>query len=281
MHPILFKIGNFEIGSFGLMVAIGFFSAYWVGMKEAKRKGLSEDRFANFIIVTLLAGLLGAKLLHVYVYLGQDSVFNLFFSRSGLVFYGGLITGIPAGYWMTRRYGWKPGRVADIAAVSIPIGHFFGRLGCFLNGCCFGKTCSLPWAVHFPRMLNDEGYVVGSEPYVFQRSLKMLSGSEPYSLPVHPTQLYSALGALFTFAFLYFYQSKRTKFEGELALWYLILYGSLRFLIEFFRADPRGAWQGLSTSQWISVVMITLALGLWKPLKGLDQDYKLKEEATP
>ncbi|MCA9435282.1 MAG: prolipoprotein diacylglyceryl transferase [Candidatus Omnitrophica bacterium] len=267
MHPTLFKIGSFEIGSFGLMVAIGFFAAYWVGMKEATRKGIAEDRFANFIIITLLAGLLGAKLLHVWVYLGQDSIKNLFFSRSGLVFYGGLIAGIPTGYYLTRKYGWNPWMVADIAAVAIPIGHFFGRIGCFLNGCCFGRECGLPWAVRFPKIVNQEGYIVGSEPYSFQLSLSKLSGSEPYSLPVHPTQLYSALGALLTFAFLYFYLSKRSRFRGELALWYLLLYSTYRFIVEIFRADPRGGWHGLSTSQWISVGLFALAICLWGPLK--------------
>jgi len=280
MHPTLFKIGGFEIGSFGLMVAIGFFAAYWVGMNEARRKGLSEDRFANFIIFTLLVGLLGAKLLHVVVYLGQDSIRNLFFSRSGLVFYGGLITGIPFGFWLTRRYGWNPGTVADVAAVSIPIGHFFGRIGCFLNGCCYGSQCTLPWAVRFPRIVDEEGYIVGSEPYSFQKSMEMLSGREPYSLPVHPTQLYEAFGSLAAFLFLYFYFSKRTKFQGQLALVYLAIYAVMRFAIEFLRADPRGGWGGLSTSQWISIGILSLALGLWKPLRSAYPIEELKEEKS-
>ncbi len=281
MYPTLFKIGNFEVGSFGLMVAIGFFSAYWVGMNEARRKGLPEDKFANFIIITLLSGLLGAKLLHVYVYLGKDSISHLFFSRSGLVFYGGLITGIPAGYWLTRRYEWNPGTVADVAAVAIPLGHFFGRLGCFLNGCCFGSQCTLPWAIRFPRIVDGEGYIVGSEPYAFQKSVEdLLKGTEPYSLPIHPTQLYEAFGSLAVFLFLYFYLTKKASFRGQLALVYLILYSMMRFLIEFFRADPRGGWSGLSTSQWISILMVIMAFSFWKSLKTYENKNRSKEDSA-
>lgn len=279
MHPTLFRIGGFEIGSFGLLVAIGFLAAYLVAVREARKAGLSEDSFANFLIGTLLAGLVGAKLLHVVVYLGQDSVSNLLFSRSGLVFYGGILLGVPVGYLFTRRYGWTPGKIADIAALAVPLGHFFGRIGCFLNGCCFGALCNLPWAVRFPRIV-DGGRIVGSEPYSFQYSMAKLTGDEPFSLPVHPTQLYEAFGALAIFLYLYFLFPRKGGFEGRLALVYLMLYSVLRFGVEMFRSDPRGAALGLSTSQWISIGLFALALLLWTPLKKHSSQPTLKEAST-
>jgi phosphatidylglycerol:prolipoprotein diacylglycerol transferase len=124
----------------------------------------------------------------------------------------------------------------------------------------------------------EEGQIVGSEPYRFQLSLAKLSGDELRSLPIHPTQLYEAIGALAAFFFLYYYLSKRASFKGQIALAYLAIYAVLRFVIEIFRADPRGDWAGFSTSQWISIAMLLLAFLLWSPLKRIHLKNQSKEE---
>jgi phosphatidylglycerol:prolipoprotein diacylglycerol transferase len=266
MWPVLFKIGGFEIGTFGLMVAIGFFAGYTFIIRRAAQAGYPEDQMANFIMLCLLAGLLGAKALHVVVNFHNGSMKELLFSRRGLVFYGGLLAGVPAGWWMVRRKRWNPREVADLIAPAIPLGEFFGRIGCFLNGCCFGKVCHSTICVRFPRVEEDGG-VVGSDPFVHQWAQGLIPPNATHSLPVYPTQLFSSFSALLTFLFLTFFLSSRTRFKGQLALAYLLIYSVCRFTIEAFRDDPRGFWPGgLSTSQGISILVALFAAVLWIPL---------------
>ena len=272
MWPTLFKIGDFPIGTFGLFVAIGFFAAYWVATHRARKAGLDRDLFANLAIYSLIGGILGAKLLFVAVYFGQAPLTELLFSRSGLVFYGGLIAGIGTGWVLTLRYGWNPAVVADIGAPAVPLGQFFGRIGCLFNGCCYGKVCRHAFGIRFPRIMEGDR-VVGSE--AFQRHLEkgLVGWEDLHSLPVWPTQLMCSLGCLFIFLFLHFYWSKRKSFEGQLALLYLLLYSGLRFCVEIFRDDPRTPWgeAGLSTSQVISLLLAAAACALWVPLKKRSQ----------
>jgi phosphatidylglycerol:prolipoprotein diacylglycerol transferase len=271
MWPVLFKIGNFEIGTFGLMAAVGFFAAYWIATKRAEEAGLSGDRFANLVVVSLLGGILGAKLLFVGVYFRSAPLLDLVFSRSGLVYYGGLIGGVGAGWFCTWKNGWDPAHVADIVAPAIPLGHFFGRIGCLLNGCCYGKICHHSFGISFPKILED-GQVVGSEPFVHQLLEGHVHADSSHSLPVYPTQIMSSLGGLATFLFLQFYLSKRQSFKGQLAVSYLLIYSVFRFCIEAFRDDPRGAWPGgLSTSQGIAVILGIFALAIWRPLQKRSQ----------
>jgi phosphatidylglycerol:prolipoprotein diacylglycerol transferase len=266
MWPTLFRIGDFEIGTFGLMVAIGFIVAYWVAIRRAAAAGLSEDRFANLALVSLFAGIVGAKALFVLVYWGQDTFSNLLFSRSGLVYYGGLAAGVAAGWGMTKRNGWDPALVADVIAPVIPLGQFFGRIGCFLNGCCYGKVCSNWMGVEFPK-IEREGQLIGSQVYYEQHLRGLIEPGRSHSLPVYPTQLFEAGACLLTFFLLHSYLSPRTKFKGQLALVYLLVYAAVRFAIEGFRDDPRTPWQGgLSTSQIISIGVALFALALWRPL---------------
>lgn len=172
--------------------------------------------------------------------------------RGGLAYYGGLIVATLYAYYFTRKHRISFLRIADLAAPAILLGLFFGRLGCYLNGCCYGKETSSFFGIRFP---------IGSTPWRAQYEAHLIQPGHPM-LPVHPTQLYESLGCLLLFAFTYYYVRPRRRKEGEVLGAMLISYGVLRSLCEIFRNDERGVlWGFLSTSQIISVPL--LAFGLW------------------
>jgi phosphatidylglycerol---prolipoprotein diacylglyceryl transferase len=191
-----------------------------------------------------------------------DCLMPLKFWKGGLAYYGGLLFAIPTCIYfvVTRKIGLGHG--TDIAGIGIPLGLVFGRIGCFLAGCCFGKVCDLPWGTSFP---------AGSEASKHQALLSQqmdsifpeLGPHLPFSknidsLPVHPTQLYEALACFLIFAYLYFVLSKRRSFDGQLFLVSMILYGIARFGIEFLRDDDRGGLLALSTSQIIAIPLVVV-----------------------
>jgi phosphatidylglycerol:prolipoprotein diacylglycerol transferase len=263
MHPILFRLGSFEIGTFGLLVAIGFFAAYLLALKRTVRAGFPEDKVANLLILCLIAGLIGAKVFHVLVNFRQGPLTDLIFSRRGMVFYGGLLFGIVTGWIMIRRYQWNVAQVADLLAPSVALGEVFGRIGCLLNGCCFGKVCHSWIGVRFPR-IEYKGDIIGSDPFYHHWIQGLIPPDAPSSLPVYPTQAFSSLAALVTFILLIYVIAPRARFHGQTALTYLLLYATFRFIIEMFRDDPRGFWlPGVSTSQGISLVVVPFVVVMW------------------
>jgi phosphatidylglycerol:prolipoprotein diacylglycerol transferase len=267
MYPILFRVGSFEIGTFGLMVAIGFFAGYLLAIRRASKAGYPEERFSNFLIVCLVAGLVGAKLLHVIVNFQKGPLSELVFSRRGLVFYGGLIGGVGTGWLIVLRNKWNVAEVADLLAPTLALGEFFGRIGCLLNGCCFGKVCHTWLGVTFPRV-EYNGELIGSDPFYHHWAQGLIAPDAVCSLPIYPTQAFSSLAALATFLFLVYYVSPRARFKGQMALTYLLLYSTFRFIIEIFRDDPRGFWlPGLSTSQGISLAVVAFAGVMWVVLR--------------
>lgn len=176
--------------------------------------------------------------------------------RGGLAYYGGLICAAAYAYYFTHKHKIPWWRVADLAAPAILLGLFFGRMGCYLNGCCYGKVTDGPLGIRFP---------IGSSPWRAQYEAHLI---QPHAemLPVHPTQLYESIGCLLLFVVTYFFVRPRKRKEGEVLGWMLILYGFLRSLCEVFRDDERGVfWGFLSTSQLISVPLVLL--GLWLILR--------------
>ncbi len=160
----------------------------------------------------------------------KDCLAAFKFWQGGLAYYGGLIAAAPVGIWYATKKKLGGLRIADLTSPFIALGLFFGRMGCFLNGCCYGKPTSLPWGVTFPQR--------GTPPHV------------------HPTQLYEAIGALGIFTVLYFIVRPRKRVHGQVFAGLLVGYGVLRFLLEFLRDDARGGFLGLSTSQWLGIPLI-------------------------
>jgi phosphatidylglycerol:prolipoprotein diacylglycerol transferase len=173
--------------------------------------------------------------------------------RGGLAFYGGFIFATVFGLYFARKHRMGAWKVADLCAPWIAFGLALTRLGCFLNGCCYGKLSNAPWAVRFP---------VGSPSWEAQRDAHLIA-DRAAALPVHPTQVYLALLNLATFVALTFIIKPRKKFDGQVFAWLLILKGVFRSFVEVWRDDDRGVfWGFLSTSQLISLPLVALGIVL-------------------
>lgn len=175
------------------------------------------------------------------------------FWNGGFTFYGGLIGATLGAWWLFKRDRFPFWKACDMGGMMVPIGMGFGRLGCLLAGCCFGRTTAGPHALVFPP---------GSPASDWQAREGLLSHHLLPSLPVHPTQVYEA-GAAFALAgFGIFYLHARKRYDGHVFTAFLALYGVARFMIEFWRSDDRGGWANLSTSQWIALAMIAFAAAI-------------------
>jgi phosphatidylglycerol---prolipoprotein diacylglyceryl transferase len=246
VHPILFHLGSFPIHAYGVMTALAFVFGLWTATLRARRVKIPGDVIADLTLWVMLGVILGARTVYVVTYwkdefAGQPlpEIFAIW--HGGLVYYGGLIGATIAGavylHWKKLPL-WK---VADVMAPSIALGSVFGRIGCFLNGCCYGRACNLPWAVSFPE----------DNPL------------HPPTTPVHPTEIYDAvlnLGLYFFLAWLF----RRKKFDGQIFATYLICYAITRSFVEYFRGDYNDAHHhfGLTPGQVVSVPIFITGLAL-------------------
>src|SRR2546421_864738 len=250
MYPVLFRIGNFPINTYGVFLALAFLCAILITIKLAERDGLPRQKIYDLSLWMLLASLIGSKILMFFTepeYRDHPlQLLSLDFLRSGGVFYGGLIGAVVVGYLLMRRWKLPWWKTADACAPGISLGLFFGRQGCFAAGCCWGKPTSLPWGVQFTQAGHEVTDV-------------------PINAHLHPTQLYESFAMLIVFFFLLWLHKKK-KFNGQVILAYALIYATVRFLIEFVRDDPRGdlfgltTLTGLSTSQMIGIVVGIAAL---------------------
>jgi len=267
MHPILFQIGdNFFIGTYGVMIAIGVVAAIVAGAWRGRKVGISTDQVWDFATVCLFSGLIGARLTYIFINFGEflEDPFRLIFSREGFVFLGGLGGATVACLWFLRRQKISPWLMSDLVAVSLPLAHAFGRIGCHLAGCCFGGVCDIDaLAIRVPYQEQANGEVI---PNAF--SDHYLSGLLPegatHSLAIWPIQLIES-GALFALAGLIaWYCWSKPRPTGMSFGCYLVGYGVLRFSLEFLRGDvARGLYFGglLSFSQIVSIGVFVS--GLW------------------
>ncbi len=251
MIPILFEFRvfgwNLSLPTYGTLLAIAFLTALWVAQRRARRYEVDPNTVTDLWIASLIAGVLGSKLLlyllNIEDYLAHPAAI-LTSLRSAGVFYGGLLAAIGVCVIMVRRRGLDGWQVADVLAPAIALGQSIGRLGCLAAGCCWGRETSLPWAVTFtnPRAHEITGV--------------------PLGVPLHPTQIYLSLADLAAFGILTWVSGRRS-FRGQIILLYLILYALLRGSIESLRDDPRGGFAGLSTSQVLSILVGLAAVILY------------------
>ncbi|HTR40651.1 MAG TPA: prolipoprotein diacylglyceryl transferase [Pseudomonadales bacterium] len=250
MYPIALKLGPLTIHSYGIMVALAFLFGYWTATLRARRENISSDAIITVVTWLMVGSIIGARAVYVTTYWHEEfagqpwtEIFAIW--HGGLVYYGGLIGGLVAGalcLWWKRLPFWK---TADVLAPSIALGSFFGRAGCLLNGCCYGRPTDLPWAIKFTNPLAHE-----------------LSNT-PLNVPVHPTQIYDGLLNLALYAFLA-WLFRHKKFDGEIIATYLICYAITRSIVEHFRGDYSNLHYhfGLTPAQWVSVPMFIIGLAL-------------------
>ena len=229
MYRILFTIGSFPIYSYGVMIALAFITAILLAMKEAKKYGENPERVLDISLYVILGALIGGRLGYILQYLDyylKNPLKILYFRQGGLSFVGGFLVAYFLCWLYVKRTKISFWKYADITAPSIAIGLGIGRIGCLLNGCCFGVV-SENYGIKFPSL---------HMPPVYLQQLKdgLIASGRAYTLPVIPTQLFSSLYGFLIF-FILLWIKKYKKYDGFLFLYFLILYSISRFTIEFFR----------------------------------------------
>jgi phosphatidylglycerol:prolipoprotein diacylglycerol transferase len=242
VYPVLFRIGSFEITSFGVMVALGALAGLLVFRKELRRSGLPEAAI-DAAVYGLVGGLVGAKLLYVFEHLQESSFWALALDRGGMSWFGGFVGGVGAGFAMMRLKRWPPMAVLAAAAPALAVGQMLGRIGCFLVGDDYGHPTSLPWGVAFPQGL----------PPTLER--------------VHPTQLYeAAFLALLAWVLI---RWRRRGVPDRIVLGrYLLLAGAFRFGLEFLRVNVR-VLGPFTVAHLFALLIVVLGLALlaWRPAR--------------
>jgi phosphatidylglycerol:prolipoprotein diacylglycerol transferase len=252
------------------MIALAFLAGLWTAVRRARRENISGEQISDVTLWLMAGSIIGARIVYVATYWHEEfagrpfgNVFAIW--QGGLVFYGGLIGAAAAGFiyaFWKKLPVWK---TADVLAPSIALGSFFGRIGCLLNGCCYGRACDLPWGIRFPN---------GSFAWEEQRRLGLIGENDP-ALPVHPTEIYDALLNLALYIFLA-WLFRRKKFDGQIFATYLICYAITRSMVEVFRGDYSYGHLhfGLTPAQWLGVPMLASGLLLAVVLSKRKPQYK-------
>jgi phosphatidylglycerol:prolipoprotein diacylglycerol transferase len=262
--PIPFLDVSIPIYSYGFMMMIGFLFAVLAARRKANYEGIDPYLVTDLAIYSLLGGIVGARLLFVTHHLSDYArhpleIFMIF--KGGLSFYGGLLGAIVTGAVFCKNRGLSVPKCLDMGSVGAAIGLAFGRIGCFLNGCCYGDPVAgdFIFMVLFPKTKDAHGNIDGSPAYLHHLEEGWVGFADPISLPVHPVQIYSALGAFVLFLVLsnvYAYKKR----DGEIFLLFCILYAPMRFYWEILRDDSAPVLYGLTVSQAISIPVFLLAL---------------------
>ncbi len=255
MYPEILRIGNVTVHSYGFMIALGILIAAVALYREAPREKIDPDYLLEAVIAGAFSGLIGARILYMLInwsYYSTQPVSAFFTQFEGLSFYGGLFLGVIVLYLWSRwrRTGFL--KVADILSPYLALGYAFGRIGCFLNGCCYGLVTDVPWA---------------------------MSASLADDLPRHPVQLYAALGAIIIFVILKKIRPLR-PFVGFVTVSLFALYGLLRFTTEFFR-QGEAVSLGLTSAQLFSLGLVIASLILIAAIYFIFPDGRKEAEQTP
>jgi phosphatidylglycerol:prolipoprotein diacylglycerol transferase len=302
MHGQLFALFDTSFPSYFVLIMIGFLFATTMGAIWAKRVGQNPDVIVDLGLLALISGFAGARILHIfadgqlmdYVHLCTDpSLVDWHITKAecasdafagrwdaaaavchpvevdcwawarfwsgGFTFYGGLIGATAAAWWLFKRDRFPFYKAIDMGGMMVPIGLGFGRLGCLMAGCCFGKVSHNPLALVFP---------ASSPASDWQAREGLLEHHLLPSLPVHPTQIYEATAAFALAAFAILYLHGRKRYDGQVFAFFCGGYGLFRFLVEFLRSDDRGGFLSVSTSQWIGLLGVALAVVLHRTLSA-------------
>jgi phosphatidylglycerol:prolipoprotein diacylglycerol transferase len=261
MHPILFEINlgflRIPLHSYGFLIAIGFLCGIATVRKLSVRSKMNPDINADLAFWLLMYGFIGARILFIitrFDYFLENPLDMVKVWEGGLVFFGGLIAATAYAGFYFKKHKLNLWRMMDVLSPGLVVAHAFGRMGCLMAGCCYGRPTSVPWAIKLNSELVDD-------------ALK--------NVPIHPTQIYESVSLFILYAGL-MYTFRTKKFDGQVGLTYFMLYPIIRSIIEIYRGDSiRGfVIDGiLSTSQFISIGVFALALAtLLYRLKQTDKE---------
>ena len=245
MFPEIVAFKGFVLHSWGVFVALGFLVGLELSVREARREGLDVRTTRNLFAFAMVAAIVGSRALFIFLYtrfFRNHPLEILQIWKGGMVFSGGLVAALVAGFIYMRRAKLNAWQVADIVAPGIALGDAIGRIGCLCAGCCYGKPTDLPWAIVFdhPDSLAPQG------------------------IPLHPTQIYTSVTSFLTFLALWSFR-KRKKWHGQVICLFLILHGAVRMVMESLRDDFRGqALYGLmTTTQLVTILLMAAGVLVW------------------
>jgi phosphatidylglycerol:prolipoprotein diacylglycerol transferase len=245
VQKVAFHLGDLTIAWYGVFVALGFLVGFWTASRRARLARISPEQVLDLGPWLIVGSILGARALYVLSYwreeFAKDPLEIIMIHHGGLVYYGGLL-GASLAFIIYAKWKRLPlWSLADVLAPSIALGYAFGRIGCLMNGCCYGRECSLPWAIHFPE------------------------GHPTYPHGVHPTEIYDSLLSLGLYAFLA-WLFRRRHFDGQVFATYLVIYAVLRSLVESFRGDYPvrylGGWA--TPAQLVSLFILAAGVLLFR-----------------
>jgi phosphatidylglycerol---prolipoprotein diacylglyceryl transferase len=306
MRPDLFHVFGITFPAYFVLLVTGFLFATAIGCLWARRVGENPDAIVDLGLAMIITGVLGGRIHHVlfdgylmdYVHLCTDPTKVVWpfdhatcvsaqykgvwetatgvchakevdcfawakFWAGGLAYYGGFIGSSLGAIYLLRRDHFPFWKAADMAGFAVPLGLAFGRMGCLLAGCCFGRETDMPWALRFPP---------GSAASEAEWKGHRLDDLYLQSHALHPTQVYESGLSLIIAAICLFYVHGRKRYDGQVFVVFVVLYGVARFVLEYFRDDDRGAMIGLSTSQWMGVLLIGFAVAAHFILRGRGKD---------
>lgn len=236
MYPVLFRIGEFTVTSYGVMLVLAFVGAGFVVASEFRRRGWDASAAQDVVLAAMVGGIVGSKLYWALANFDQLSADPLgtLFSRGGFTYYGGLIGGVVAVIALLKWRKYPLGEAVNSCALAVPVGYMLGRVGCFLVGDDYGRPTDVPWGIAFPE------------------------GSPPTTVPVHPTQIYEILLTLPIF--LVMWSQRKRDLPGWFLMFELFVLGGLeRFIVEFYRVNPK-VFLGLTGAQLVSIALIVTGL---------------------
>ncbi len=237
MHRVIFEFGPFTLYSYGVMVAVGFLVSAVLILRDSGKAGMSANGVFDFLLAVLIGGLIGGRLLYVLINWGdyyRHPLRAVMFWEGGMAFQGGLVMAIFSGVLVSRIRKLPFWKMSDLIAPYIALGQALGRIGCFLNGCCYGKAIESGIGVIFP-------------------------GETVMRIPV---QVYSSLALLAIFMVLIELRKKR-PFDGYIFAMYMILYSIFRFAMDFLRGDNPAVFSGMKLSQIISIGMLLCGIVIY------------------
>jgi phosphatidylglycerol:prolipoprotein diacylglycerol transferase len=265
MHPVLIEVGWFSVYSFGFMLAVSFLLGIYLSSRRAKRFGIDPQNILDLSVYLILTGVVGSRLLYVAFHITEYRSFVDVFAlwQGGATLYGGFLLAVFAGFVFSQKKKISFLLLGDIMAPALAMGIMLTRVGCFLSGCCFGKTTTHSWGVYFPLDSPAGSYAAEAAAAL---------GIDRVAL--HPSQLYASFCALVTLVLLYVFQSRLTKRGATFGLM-LLCYGVFRFSLDFTRVyeENMRVLLELTLNQWISVGLF--AIGVFLLLR------KTKDKSLP